>query len=46
MDFATMIPVRVLGSPPTADGISRKSGSPAFTLLAASQERKALFTST
>ena len=31
IDFARMTPVRFSGSPPTADGIRRRSASPSFT---------------
>ena len=46
IDFATTMLRLSFGSPPIQDGISRRSGSPSFTRVAASQERKALFTST
>ncbi len=52
MDFASMIPRRLERSPPTADGISRRSAvisgncSGCFSRSTASHDRKALLTST
>ena len=46
MDLARMMPVRLSRSPPIADGISRRSASPAATRRAASHDKNALFTST
>lgn len=45
MDLARMTPVRFSRSPPIAEGIRRISSSPWETRRAASQDRKALFTS-
>ena len=46
IDFANTIPWRLSGLPPMQEGICRRSGFPALTCLTASQDRKALLTST
>lgn len=46
MDLARITPVRLSRSPPMAEGMRRRSGSPSATRRAASQDRNALLTST
>ena len=46
MDFARIMPVRLSRSPPMADGMSRRSASPAAARRAASHDKNALLTST
>ena len=45
IDLAATIPVLVLGSPPTIDGTSRKSGPPRANCSTADHDTNALLTS-